>query len=170
MKTANLVSFRVFSNPYEDADKIKSGLLGLLGYSEEQLKDEKIKFSKIKAKGFSEKTIIIFEAVLEKNRHCNLFLKRLIKNLSEKDKKSLLKQTNRLDDNLNFYIRLDKEELMKGNYVLTDIGSCYHIKISVAAFRKEKMWHTKSSKIFFREQIKLTALGIIIQVLSRYSL
>lgn len=136
MKFANLISLRVFVNPDEDKEKIKSSLLNLLGKSEQELIEEKINFKEIKAKGFSEKTILIFEATLEKDRHCNEFLKRLTENLSNDDKALLVEQTNRLDEELNFFLRLDKSSLLENKFVLTDSGSCFHIKISVAAFPK----------------------------------
>ena len=50
----------------------------------------------------------------------------------------VVKQEDRLDEECNFFIRLDKEKLMNGECWITDSGDCYHIKISVAAFPKKK--------------------------------
>ena len=51
---------------------------------------------------------------------------------------SILKQIeSRLDEELNFFLRLDKEKWVNEKEMkLTDSGKCFHIKISVAAFPK----------------------------------
>lgn len=149
MKLANIISLRVFINPEENREKIREAFLNLLGWTEQELLDEKIFFKETKAKGFSEKIIIIIEASLEKDRHCNEFLKKLSQNLSKEDKQLLIEQTNRLDQELNFFLRLDKNSLLENKYVLTDSGECFHIKISVAAFPKRPDAAHKVVKMIF---------------------
>ena len=149
MKFANIISLRVFVNPEEDREKIRAAFLYLLGWNEKELSEEKIFFKETKAKGFSEKIIIIMEATLEKDRHCNEFLKRLSQNLSVEDKEIMLSQTNRLDEELNFYLRLDKNSLLENKYVLTDSGECFHVKISVAAFPRRPDAAFKVVKMIF---------------------
>jgi RNA binding exosome subunit len=78
------------------------------------------------------------EIVLEKERHTNKFLKKLNEVLSIEDKRILVEQENRLDDNLKFFMRFDKEELINGKYVLTDSGSCFHITMIIEAHPKRK--------------------------------
>ncbi|MBI4439255.1 hypothetical protein HY640_04950 [Candidatus Woesearchaeota archaeon] len=45
--------------------------------------------------------------------------------------------------------RLDKERFLKGECVLTDGGSCFHIRISVAAFPKTRERAISSVKVMF---------------------
>jgi RNA binding exosome subunit len=138
MKFVNHINFRVFSNPDEDKAKIKNTLLSLVGYTLDELEIEKIKFVETSAKGFNQKTIFIFQASLEKERHCNVFFKKLNEKLSDEDKKALVEQENRVDDNLTFFMRLDKNELFEDRYVLTETGNCFHISMSLDAHPKRK--------------------------------
>lgn len=138
MKYANNIHFRVFCEPTEDYEEIKQGLLFLVGFSEEELEKEKIELKETKAKGFNEKIIRIIELDLNKDRHCNKFLKELAEKLSKEQRTQLIEQENRLDDNLNFYIRFDKAKILKKEYKLTDKGDCYHITINVSSFPKRK--------------------------------
>jgi RNA binding exosome subunit len=133
MKLVNNVSFRVFSNPSEDKDKLKSTLLSFAGYTPEQIIDEKIKYKETNAKGFGQKIIVIFELILEKERHTNKFLKKLNSILTLEDKSMLIEQVNRLDDNLNFFIRFDKSDLLEGKYTITDSGNCFHVSMNIEA-------------------------------------
>jgi RNA binding exosome subunit len=138
MKLVNHIHCRVFANPEEDKEKIKRTFFSLLGYFPEEIAEEKILFSETNAKGFSQKIIVILEADLQKERHCNKFLKRLNDSLSGEDKTLLVEQVNRLDDNMNFFIRLDKQELLEGKYTLTDGGDCFHITLNIEAHPRRK--------------------------------
>ncbi|MFA6073316.1 MAG: RNA-binding domain-containing protein [Candidatus Woesearchaeota archaeon] len=131
MKLINNIHFRVFCNQDEDKIKIKSAFLNLIGFREENMIVEKIKFSETVAQGFNKNKISILEADFLKERHCNQFLKRLNDLLDNNQKKILLEQENRLDDNMNFFIRFDKMALIAGKYILTDSGNCFHITMNI---------------------------------------
>lgn len=149
MKLVNHIHFRVFCNPEEEKEKIRNAFLSLMGYSKEEILEEKIDYKEINAKGFQQKTIVIIEADLKKERHCNKFLKSLENKLKVEDKKLLIEQVNRLDDNLNFFIRLDKESLFEENYVLTDSGNCFHITMNIEAHpRRKDVAHKVVKQIF----------------------
>jgi RNA-binding protein len=63
-------------------------------------------------------------------------LKELIK---EDQCKTLREQRwSRLDEELFFYIRLNKEAALKDIFELTDSGDCVHIKMHIAAFPKNR--------------------------------
>ncbi|MCF8013968.1 hypothetical protein K9K83_06380, partial [Candidatus Woesearchaeota archaeon] len=119
-------------------------LLELLQITQEQIKTEKIKYEELNAKGFDERKIKIIIIQLDKDRHIKKFLEQLNTKMNKEDKEIILNQKNRLDEDLNFYIRLDKQKLQKGTYKLTNSGKCYHIKINIAAFPKktENAWKT----------------------------
>jgi RNA binding exosome subunit len=152
MKLVNNINFRVFCNPEEDKDKIKNIFLELIGYNTLQLSEEKINYSEKNAVGFSKKIIKIIEVRFEKERHCNKFLKRINEKLSEEDKALLIEQVNRIDDNMNFFIRLDKDSLLEGNYVLTDLGNCFHISMNIEAHpRRKDVAHRVVKQIFGKD-------------------
>jgi|SRR3989338_4565679 len=139
MKLAHQIKIKVFSyeKNNEDDKVILDKFLRLFPFN---LKDEKITLNKINAAGFGERRITIFEVTLEKERYTNQFLGNLAKNLDEEQKKLVLSQLeSRLDDNLDFFLRLDKSEYLKNNKLkLADSGNCFHIMISVAAFPKKR--------------------------------
>jgi RNA binding exosome subunit len=64
----------------------------------------------------------------------------LMNSLSDFDRGSLFRQVeSRLDEELFFFIRIDKEKLIKANeFILTDEGNCYHIKLGVAAYPRKR--------------------------------
>ena len=133
MKLANIIEIKVFSHEGEFNEEVKKGLLDLVGLD---IDKEKIKLSESVAKGRheGEEDITIFEVILEKQRHTNQFLKHFIENLGEQKKTVLEQIDSRLDEEMNFFIRLDKEKMTVGEYKLTDSGNCYHTRINVAAF------------------------------------
>ena len=139
MKTAHLIRIKVFSyEKFNENEKlILEKFLQLFPFN---IKDEKIELKKTEATGFHENRIAIFEITLTKEKHTNLFLKNLIENLDEEQKKLIIsKVESRLDENLNFFLRFDKNEYLKNNkLVLTDSGNCFHIEMSIAAFPKKR--------------------------------
>lgn len=149
MKYAHYIELRVFCKE-EDSEK------GLIKKIKEFLpldfEKEKIMLEIKTAYGFEDKKIRIITLGLKKQKHTSLFLKNLFKNLGDEQKELLLKQIDsRLDENLHFYIRLDKDKLLSGEYWITDSGNCFHIKITIAAYP-----HTKSAakKIISRLLLK----------------
>ncbi|MDO8741268.1 MAG: RNA-binding domain-containing protein [Candidatus Woesearchaeota archaeon] len=135
MKLANSVKISVFAKE-EDSEKILNKLISLVPFN---LEEEKIALNKQNASGFNDKTIKIFEITLTKDRHINGFLEFLNSKLTQDQKELLIQQAEpRTDDDLNFFIRLDKEKLFNDEFCITDSGNCYHIRISLAVFPKKK--------------------------------
>jgi len=139
MKIAHQIKVKVFSyeKNNEDEKLVLDKFLQLFPFN---LKDEKIELKNTNALGLNENKITIFEVALTKEKHTNLFLNNLIKNLDEEQKKLILSQLeSRLDNNLDFFLRFDKNEYLKNNKLkLIDSGNCFHIEISVAAFPKKR--------------------------------
>lgn len=134
MKIANHINIRVFIKPEEDKEALENTFFNLIGLNREELKEEKIELYEKNAKGFSDRTIKILHTDLEKDKHCNKFLDKLKTNLGSEDKRII--RNKELDEDLNIYIRLDKKQLTKGIYEVTEDGNCFHTKISIAAFPK----------------------------------
>lgn len=132
MRLAHNIKITVFSKEEESLDKIKEALIILTGF---ELEKERLSVKQSTAIGFKEKKIRILEIVLKKEKHTNLFLSRLMGILKKEQKEMLLRQIeSRLDSNLDFFVRLDKEKLLNNECWVTDSGNCYHIKISIAAY------------------------------------
>ena len=133
MKIAHNIKLSVFSHEEDDLDQLAQAMVKLCPFDLEQ---EKLALNQSTATGFKERKIRIFEIVLTKERHTNKFLAYLKERLSDDQRKLLLNQAeSRLDQELNFFIRLDKQKLLSENqFLLTDSGNCFHIKISIAAY------------------------------------
>ena len=137
MKLGRRVEARVFVKEGEDEEKIKNALLSLFPFN---LQEEKIALSKSTAESFEHRKIRIYTALLQKDRHINAFIRKFFARLTP-EQKSLLKGQldSRVDDELNFFIRLDKEKLLdEGIFWITDSGNCFHVKVGIAAFPSKK--------------------------------
>jgi len=138
-KTAHQIKVKVFSYEKfnEDDNLILGSFLKLFPFN---LEDEKIGLNKTNAIGLNDKKITIFEVTLSKEKHCNRFLENLSNKIDSNEKNNIISQLeSRLDDNLDFFLRFDKNEYINnGKLVLTDSGNCFHIEISVAAFPKKR--------------------------------
>ncbi|MFH1399293.1 MAG: RNA-binding domain-containing protein [Candidatus Woesearchaeota archaeon] len=129
---AHFVELRVFSKPEDNKEDVLKGFMSFLPF------DFEVKQKN--ALGFNEREICVISGVLEKQRHISLFLKSLIERLSAEQKQKILEQAeSRIDDNCCMYLRFDKDKLIKETMLwLTDMGNCYHIKMTLAAFPKKK--------------------------------
>jgi len=134
MKLAHNIKVNVFIKPGEDEKLLREKFLGLFPFS---LEEEKIAVARSTATGFNKREIIILEVMLEKERLTNAFLKSLNEKLDPAQRLMLIRQENRLDDNLDFFLRLDKQCLLNNQLNITDYGECFHIRISVAAFPRK---------------------------------
>lgn len=135
MKLVNNIKIRVFVTPSEDEKKIKEALVSLVPFNLEQ---EKISMSITEAKGFEEKTIKIIELMIEKERHTTSFIKYFFNVLVVGQKAKLRDEINtRIDEQLVFFLRLEKDELLNGKYIITDSGNCYHFSFSLACFPRK---------------------------------
>jgi RNA binding exosome subunit len=134
---AHFIELSVFSTPEDDPEQIYAGLASLVPF---ELEAEKLKIERISATGFTERKIIIFHLRLTKQRHIAGFLENIRNLLNEEQKELLIGQADtRLDEEMHYFLRLDKSRLIKdGEHWLTDEGSCYHIKISLAPFPRKR--------------------------------
>lgn len=133
MKRVHNITFTIFIKPKEDKEERKKQFLSLISLD---LEKEKIRLKETTNTGFNDKKIVILEVRLEKERHTNAFIDFLVENLSGAQKQQILAQSNRLDDQCDFFLRFKKDPLPK--LVLTEKGDCVHVKMSIAAFPKKK--------------------------------
>lgn len=137
MKYAHSIKLNVFSKETDDYNGISNKIKSFFPFD---LEKEKINLKKTVAFGFEDKKITILEMILTKERHIKGFIKNLSKNLDDEQKnRILIESESRLDENLDFFLRFAKDELIKNNkLVLTDSGDCFHLKMSIAAFPKKR--------------------------------
>ena len=133
MKLMHSIKLTVFSYEHENSDEILNSFLKFFPFS---LEENKIKLVKRNATGFGDSKIEIFEVLLIKTSLINQFLDFILENLDDVQKGTLIQQAeSRLDENLDFFIRFDKDSWVKNEKLeLTDSGKCFHLKMSVAAF------------------------------------
>ncbi len=133
----------IFVHEGESEQAIATALKKLSGLPEDCFapteKKELVTLTRTVAAGFNEKKIIILELVILKQKHLKYFFTHLSTILSSSDKELLRRQkSSRIDDGLFFYLRLDKAHLLRDDVLLTDGGSCFHLKIALAAFPRKK--------------------------------
>ncbi len=134
MKYLNTVSLSVFAKPAEGEDvaAIREALIALVPLN---LAEQKIAVKDEAAQGFNEKKIHILSITLTKTAHCNAFLKEMLNRLTTEQKELLASQKDsRLDNEFNFFIRLDKDRWLNRDLSLTDSGRCFHVKLNLAVF------------------------------------
>jgi hypothetical protein len=148
MKQAHTIALSVFAKPGENEQAIKDALLSLLPFG---LEAEKLQLRRTVASASlpGQDDLVIYEIALDKERHTGKFLECLKEKLGEAQCRELASQENRVDENCFFYLRLDKQKLLEGKYALTDAGSCFHIKMSLAAFPKKREAALKVAKRIF---------------------
>jgi RNA-binding protein len=115
-------------------------------------KKEQIDIKHEKLEGLEQKIIHSFSLITTKQRHNKILSESILSKINKETKKQLLNQLDsRLDDEGNFYIRFDKQELFHESFQLTDSGNCIHIKIKLAAFPAKKEQFKKSIETLIKK-------------------
>ena len=137
MKYAHLIKLTAFSYEPENSEAILEAFLRFFPFN---LGDNKVTLKRSTASGFNERKIEIFKIILTKDNLTGQFLKSLLNDLDENQKKQILQQAeSRLDKNLDFFLRFDKDSwINEKKLVLTDSGKCFHLRIRIAAFPKKR--------------------------------
>lgn len=143
MQYAHNATLSVFVTQGESEEAITACLKKLSGLPEESFttteKKERVTITRTVASGFNNQAVIILELFLSQQKHVKLFLSHLLAVLSASDKQLLRAQKkSRIDSGLFFYLRFDKNHLLKDDILLTDGGSCFHVKLCLAAFPRKQ--------------------------------
>lgn len=151
MRWIHRATITVFSKPEENEKPIKEGLISLVPFS---LEEAKIKIEEQKTEGFNERTIRIYKITITKESHTNDFLQFLLDKLTEEQKQTLINQIeSRIDTEYDYFIRIDKDKWMNEKEIeLTDTGNCYHIKLSIAVYPKNKEKAIQLIEKLFRQK------------------
>jgi len=99
---------------------------------------EKLTIKEETVESFENRKIKTYTLEILKEAHATQFVKTLKELLKPYYETLRAQKSSRLDEDLFFYIRLNKELLMKDIVELTDSGDCFHIRIHIAAFPKNK--------------------------------
>jgi len=136
MRYVHNIEMRVFSKEEDNEEDIVKKIKELFPIDFEK---EKIILKRKTNYGFEDKKIVVFTITISKQRHTKVVLKNLFENLSNEQKEMLLKQLdNRLDESLHFYLRLNKDKLIKNEYSLIDTGNCFHFRMAIAAYPHDR--------------------------------
>ncbi|MCM2325423.1 MAG: hypothetical protein NDI94_03085 [Candidatus Woesearchaeota archaeon] len=132
MKYAHFVEMRVFSKEEDDETAIRNKITCLFPF-------EKLEIDSKTALGFEDKKIKILTVHIKKNNQINKFLSAIFEKIGTDQKNTLISQIeSRLDNNLHFFIRLDKDALLEDKYLITDSGNCFHFRISIASYPHDR--------------------------------
>lgn len=150
MKYAHSIKLTVFSYEHENSGKILDSFLRFFPFN---IEENKIEIAKRNATGFNESKIEIYEIILTKANLISQFLDFILGNLDEVQKETLIRQAeSRLDENLDFFIRFDKESWIKDKKLeLTDSGKCFHTKMRIATFPSKREVALKTISDLFRK-------------------
>ena len=149
MKLAHSIVITVFARTEENIPEIKEALVRFVGMD---LEKEKLKVAEEKATSAEGFVIMILSITLQKDRHIQEFLERMNGKLNAEDKDTIVKQyLTRVDDDLNFFVRLEKNALIANECKLTDGGNCYHIKMHLASYPAKIELGKEIVKKIFRE-------------------
>lgn len=141
------VEIRVFSTPEESEQILKA----ISRFLPPDLEKEKIRINQTTAEGFGDRKIRIYTVTLTRQRHVTKFLDNLSKLLSSGQKSRIIEEfDSRTDPDFNFYIRLDREMFLRERVELTDTGSCFWIRISLALFPRKRETAIETVKRIFK--------------------
>ena len=132
------VEFRIFATD-EEYPHAKDLLHTYLAMTSEEMKKEKLSLQEDVFKNQEGAHIHILSVATNKMRYVKRSARAFFAAFTKNQLHELLKQVeSRVDEECNFFIRLDKTELFAGSTVLTDTGNCLHATLNVASYPKKK--------------------------------
>lgn len=139
MKIAHNTEITVFVKSYENAEQLTEALKALVPLTLEAEEAYPLYITNVEA--FEGSTTQILKVILSKQGHLKEYLLWLLGQLKEEQKKLLLEQLGtRLDEDCNFYMRFHKDKWLEEKRLwLVDHGNCFHMKITIAAYPKNKV-------------------------------
>lgn len=125
-KLAHYLEIRVFEYPTEDSEKIKKALVNILGIDEEEI-EEKIEKEEVESQHGAR--IVRYDYKTERWSE----VKDLMKKIFDQVKKP--ENLNRyLNEEGDFFIRLDKQKAYEGEIEPSESGDVIHVKVKIASY------------------------------------
>ena len=122
------VTIDVIVHATEDISKISQSFEDVLELKEED-------FTILETVGHFDNPIIMLNTKIQKKQARN-FVKKLFKSLSVQQINELIEETEERTVDSRFHMRLDKQELIKGNLIVTEKGTI-KIKIHTPVYNKK---------------------------------
>lgn len=134
------IQLRVFAHATEDPDKVRTALANVAGYDLEDEKDLK-RFEKatttLRSQGHFNNPIIIYETEIQRAAEVRRFWARLFDQDGAKER--LAEEVDeRLDDDLVFWVRLDKQAAFGGTPRLTKGEDVVQVRAKLATYPKDR--------------------------------
>lgn len=141
------INFRVIAHATEDLSGVDSALdfflapclpASSLSASGPSQKDELCGLKETtETEGHFNNPILIKTAVLKKKSACSKFVQFFKENITDEDLETLRGQmTERLDDDLNFYMRFSKQEAAAGRLRFTESSDAVFIRVKIETYPK----------------------------------
>ena len=135
-KLVNNITIRIIFKEEDNKEKLIETLKKLVPFD---LKEEKIEIKSSSDKCLNLSPVGTLTIELTKNRHIRKFLNHLFSELTFEQIELLTRDVEeRLDERCCFSLRLDKEKLIEGKYLITKTGNCFYIGMSIAAYPAKK--------------------------------
>ncbi len=136
----------------ENPSKEDKSFYNLHSSNIEHFKNKKFHFFKSISKGFENKNIYFLNFVEKNSDSVKKVLEKIVKKLSDEDfEKLLLTSDTRSDENNKFFLRLDKKEFLKDNFVIVDSGNVVHFSFHIITYPKNKVEALKQIILFIKK-------------------
>ncbi len=123
------VKVKIVCYATEDEDRLHDVMVGLTGLEDDEAFDIDI------SEGLHGNPITVIDANLTHNRDCD----RIFRNLGKEIIESLIPELNdRIDDDDIFYMRLDKQKAVQGQYEISHSGDVISITAKIEAHPAKK--------------------------------
>ncbi|MCL2863216.1 MAG: exosome subunit [Methanimicrococcus sp.] len=136
------INFRVIAHATEDLSGVGSALdfflASCLTAPGSSQKDELSGLTEtIKTEGHFNNPIHIKTAVLKKKSACSKFVQFFKENITDEDLETLRSQmTERLDDDLNFFMRFSKQDAAAGRLRFTESSDAVFVRVKIETYPK----------------------------------
>ena len=131
------INFRVIAHATEDLSGVDSALDFFLApclSPKDELSDLK---EMIETEGHYDNPIHILTAVVKKKNACSKFVQFFKENITEEDIQTLRDQMpERLDDDLNFYMRFSKQDAAAGKLRFTESSDAIFVRVKMETYPK----------------------------------
>ena len=131
-KNIHSITLNVFEKDEEKIEEILTIYHNLLHID---FQKEKLYIKQEKLEGLKENIIHSITLETTRKRHNELLFDSIFQNITKQDRDTIIEQIeSRLNDEGYVFIRLEKQALLQQQFILTDEGDCFHIKIKIAGY------------------------------------
>ena len=129
------ISFRVLTHATENKSSVASALDFFLKPCLRNEEDLKEIVDTVTADGHFGNPISITTAEISKKNECMRFVDFFNRHISDDDRELLRSQMpERLDDDLNFYMRFDKQAALAGKLVFTESADAVFVRVKIETY------------------------------------